>query len=250
MRGRKHPLEIFRESGRSFVTREGGPARVEPAEGAAERREVRGAFLARARAVAAEREGRRPPPDEGGEAPDVPRPRAPRRSWSSSGAASVPVGRVALVLATLVLVVGAAYALRLGPFAPADGSGSGASRYALWRNAPPEPEEPAEAGATPESAAADVEWWVLAASEKLTTDERRATWKERFGHDKQRIAKALGEEFPGLRIERATDPQQTEALLRVGPAAAADDPTLQAALARVRGLGGGFASAHVKKFRK
>jgi len=302
MGARKHPLEIFRQNGRTFVSTDEVPSEAVAAE---MRREVKGAYLERARELDPDRFRRRPMPmpvaaasegDETGETPPVPREApaaAPRRTWrvrpvpanrpGDEGSESLPLARVGgLLLAGLVLIGASTYALGLWPFARngVEGDGSRAlknSRFLPeWLNpnersseltggTPPEgnagrkgtPDDGGAAsptaGAAREAAtaAANVEYWLLAASEKLNTEQRRKDWKQRFGQDKQRVVKALGDEFPGLRIQLCTsDAQASEALLRIGPATAADDPALLRALTKVRALGGSFSDAFIKKFRK
>lgn len=211
-----------------------------------------------------------------------------RREWAakggsgartSGGAGQLPLRSVAVVLTALVLLVGGSYAFRFWPFASKGASGEGSTslnRFERWRipseragNGASDPEPTAEGhledpsapvdGATPSgspaaTASAEVEYWVLAGSENLT-DARRKDWKQRWGLERQRIAKAFGEDFavkfPGMKIQLcAADRQESEALLRIGPAASAQDAKLLQALADVRALGGSFAKAYVKKFRK
>ncbi len=123
----------------------------------------------------------------------------------------------------------------------------------------PEDGEASNGAVAPSSA--DVEYWVLAASGKLTakeaaenstTKERSDTWQERFSQDKKRLAAALGgDEFlGGMTIQLSTADNAKEALLRVGPAATEDDPVLQRVEAKVRTLGGGFEKALIKKYNK
>ncbi len=313
MRGHKHPLEIFRESGRSFQTRGQGSQAGAPHEGLAEasRRGLKGAYLERAREMAAGHGGAqvtsasdvaaqkpRRERDESStaaesvksasvkaEAAVAPTRRAwnappqPTRSEKARGASrpasrqrSLSLRALAGVLTALVILVGAAYALHFWPFVPngeaADHSTS-LRRYEHWRN----PSGPAgdggasaddtalgrasssgasdTLGATPAATAApEVEYWVLAGSEKLSGD-RRKDWKQRWGLEKQRVVKALGNEFPAMQIQVCTaDAQGNEALLRIGPALTENDAELQKVLAKVRALGGSFASAFTKKFKK
>ena len=303
MGARKHPLEIFRQNGRTFVAQDEAPSEQLAEE---MRRSVKGAYLERARELDPDRFRRRPMPgapaaegtaegEETGETPAARHellPAPPRRTWrvrpvpanrpGDEATRSLPLARVGMLVAVLVLVGASTYALGLWPFAPngVEGDGSRALKSSRllpdWLTPNERSNEPTggkapegdtgtegtpehdgaaspTAGATREAAgaAANVEYWLLAASEKLNTEQRRKDWKQRFGQDKQRVVKALGEEFPGFRIQLCTsDAQASEALLRIGPATAADDPTLQRALTKVRALGGSFSDAFIKKFRK
>jgi hypothetical protein len=300
MGARKHPLEIFRQNGRTFVAQDEAPSEELAAE---MRRGVKGAYLERARELDPDRFRRRPMPvapapegETAGENPSVHGETAtasPKRTWKvrpvpanrpgDEGSGSLPLARVGgLLVAALVLIGASTYALGLWPFAPngVEGDGSRALKNSRllpdWLNPTERSSEPTggtppegaagrqgtpddgggaspTAGATREAAGAatNVEYWLLAASEKLNTEEKRKDWKQRFGQDKQRVVKALGDEFPGLRIQVcASDAKATEGLLRVGPGTTADDPALLRALTKVRALGGSFSDAFVKKFRK
>jgi len=300
MGARKHPLEIFRQNGRTFVAQDEVTSEAVAAE---MRRGVKGAYLERARELDPDRFRSRPMPvapapegEAGGETPMAgrePAPAAPHRTWrvrpvpanrpGDEVSRSLPLARVGGLLAAALVLVGAStYALGLWPFAPngVEGDGSRALKNSRllpdWLTPNERSNEPTggkapegeagrqgapddgggaspTAGATREAAnaAANVEYWLLAASEKLNTEEKRKDWKQRFGQDKQRVVKALGDEFPGLRIQVcASDAKATEGLLRVGPGTAADDPALQRALIKVRALGGSFSDAFIKKFRK
>jgi hypothetical protein len=176
----------------------------------------------------------------------------------------------------LVILVGAAYALSLWPFTPNGALGDGhpalkssespSSFLTSWLK-PHERDSSAETnvgkgeaadernavavpGSESAAAPANVEFWVLAASEKLTAVTRK-TWAQRCEPDKQRLRMALGEEFPGLRVQSCTaGADGSVGLLRLGPAASETDPTLLRALGKVRALGDGFAQAYIKQFRK
>jgi hypothetical protein len=298
MGARKHPLEIFRQNGRTFVAQDEAPSEELAAE---MRRGVKGAYLERARELDPDRFRPRPMPvaptaegEGAGESPNTtpdPALAAPRRTWrvrpvpanrpGDEGSRSLPLARVGLVAAVLVLVGASTYALGLWPFTPngVEGDGSRALKNSRllpdWLTPNERSNEPTGGkapdgdtglqgtpeqggGASPASAtreaagaATNVEYWLLAASEKLNTEDKRKDWKQRFGQDKQRVVKALGDEFPGLRIQVcASDAKATEGLLRVGPGTTADDPALQRALTKVRALGGSFSDAYIKKFRK
>lgn len=333
MRGHKHPLEIFRESGRAFQTRDEGAQAGAAHEGLAEasRRGLKGAYLERARELvsgnrsaavtspsdvaaqkrkaapvreraaveAAPTEMERGEPGRGelsrGERERDAAPASgktavaravetARRDWAAKGAGGTGVGAwslrsVAVLLTALVLFVGGAYAFRFWPFAPNSASGEGSTplqRFERWRipseragdgvtGSEPAAGDPAErdaasaaggarSGTESAPAPADVEFWVLAGSEKLN-DARRKDWKQRWGLERQRLAKAFGadfaEKFPGMKIQLcAADRQESEALLRIGPATSEQDVQLLKVLAEVRGLGGSFAKAYVKKFKK
>lgn len=309
MRGRKHPLEIFRDSGRAFLTKPGDPT----GDGSAAPlpREIRGAYLERAREASAERGARRgrgeraaaPVRSDGpaeatdltagaGEPAAAPQQGAvtpSRHGWDAKASpptarmhlaawSRLPLGRVGASLAAgLVLLVGVAYALSLWPFAPQDAEGDGSpvlkasnsttSFLPKWLS-PHQRDEEREAAAAGEAvgdqagdgaavpapneagAAANAEYWVLAASEKLTAATKE-TWAERCDSDKQRLRKALGPEFPEMRVQSCTaGAEGNVGLLRIGPASTEDDPALVRALTKVRALGDGFAQAYIKKFKK
>ncbi|MBL8843697.1 MAG: hypothetical protein JNL90_19400 [Planctomycetes bacterium] len=321
MRGHKHPLEIFRESGRAFQTRDEGAQAGAAHEGLAEasRRGLKGAYLERARElvsgnrgahvtspsdVAAQKRKAAPAreraaveaapaePERGEQETEAAPGRSAvsravetaRRDWAAKGAGAGGMGAwslrsVAVLLTALVLFVGGAYAFRFWPFAPNSASGEGSTplqRFERWRipseragdgvtgsetaAADPAGRDAASAaggtrsGTESAPAPADVEFWVLAGSEKLN-DARRKDWKQRWGLERQRLAKAFGadfaEKFPGMKIQLcAADRQESEALLRIGPATSEQDAQLLKVLAEVRGLGGSFAKAYVKKFKK
>jgi len=281
MRGRKHPLEVFRENGREFRTR--GDVSSPPAEEAARARPEEGA----PRRGAGRRSLRPPAPrapaaDESSVAPperrrwDVRAPRFAERLASAAQARralSMPLARAATLLAGLVLVVGAAYALALWPFAPGDGDGEPRSPLrriqSIWRDPLAAREggtaarEPDEGSASVESSAQeggppsvrrtdpDVTWWVVAASTKLPADAKRDdALLKRFRPDKERLTKALGSELAGMTIQTCYGSRsRDDALLRVGPASAADDPALLRVLAKVRDLKGSFKDANIRAFR-
>ncbi|MSR47947.1 MAG: hypothetical protein EXS13_12950 [Planctomycetes bacterium] len=296
MRGRKHPLEIYRDSGRSFLTK---PGEKLPSDSVPPQRELRGAYLERVRETNAERAPKRSrASDAGREAPFDPalatKPAPERRSWDATvlppakkrlvgGVGALPLARLGGGLAAvLVLFVGVAYALSLWPFASNGAGGDGNptlkqssdpsdSFLARWLNpnerskgraadeaSGVDGDQATKGGATAEAASAqgsarasaNVEFWVLAASEKLT-DTTRKDWRSRFTTDKQRLQKALGERFPAMRFQAcAADVKESEALLRVGPASSEDDPVLKQLLVEVRAVGGGFSKAYIKKFKK
>ncbi len=257
MRGRKHPLEVFRSNGREFVTRREDLERNESEA------------VPRTRRSWDARVPREPVRTAVAPVPVAESP--PRRS--------VPLLRVAAVLAGLVLLVGTTYALRLWPFAPEGAEGTGPSPLqriqSIWRDPTIEPPaDPAASSsqqdgekaidrnasgggagskeATAAKARQDVEYWVVAASVKLTPEmKKNDAWKERFKPDQQRLERALGKEFPTVKTQRCyADAKHDDVLLRLGPAAAADEPTLVRVLARVRALGGSFKDATIKAFRK
>lgn len=241
MRGRKHPLEIFRAGGREF-------------------------FTLRAARPDSSRE-------EGGEPPERPRPAAARGGPARGTARrSMPLPRVAYLLAALVLLVGGTYAFALWLFAPGGSPGEGSLPHlSLWRDPvldgvggsgapsgetgsdPSESGDPADSnagdGKTPE-AGTDIEYWVLAASVKLETPELKRTWQERFQPDKQRLLSALGAEFPDMSVQLCQTRDGAEAMLRVGPAPTRDDPELARLLARVQGLSERFGKAYIKSWRR
>ncbi len=274
MRGRKHPLEIFRQSGSSFVTQDGSvpTSSLDGAAGQARpaltQRPVRGAYLERVREM-------KPPP-----APAPP----PRRSWvakqpstppppksTAAKAGALPLWGLGAGLAALVLLVGGAYAFKLWYAGPKGTPGSGNPQLSHWRDPLEDGPLPSDGrsaadsivqerdGTAAAAGSAGVEFWVLAASgklttkeasEKQTTKERCDLWQARFSQDKKRLAKALKDEFLGMTIQLSTADNAKEAMLRIGPAATEDDPILKRVEATVRGLGGGFEGALIKKYKK
>ena len=308
MRGRKHPLEIFRDSGRSFVTRPGEMAAAAPPPPPAD---VKGAYLARAREATAERGARRAAAPANAPANAAPaavarKPASPAtdpdgsstgergavetvppRAWDAKAPPPLarrgpallrlPLAKVgSAVAAGLVLLVGAAYALSLWPFAPSGEEGDGHpalkstdsssgflsnwlkphERDSVRKAAEEDSATPAELGdgavpaSEPAAASANLEFWVLAASENLDAATRK-TWAQRCESDKQSLRKALGEGFPDLRVQSCTaGADGMVGLLRIGPASSKNDPMLASALAKVRALGGRFGQAYIKQFRK
>ncbi|MBM4014933.1 MAG: hypothetical protein FJ293_08210 [Planctomycetes bacterium] len=189
----------------------------------------------------------------------------------------LPLGVVGgAVAAGLVLLVSAAYALSLWPFTPTGEGGDGhpalkssdtsSGFLAKWlipherdsaedakeagTAAVDEPGDGTVPASDPAVAKANLEFWVLAASENLDAATRK-TWAQRCEPDKQSLRKALGDEFPDLRVQSCTaGANGMVGLLRIGPASSKDDPTLARALAKVRALGGRFGQAYIKQFRK
>jgi hypothetical protein len=297
MRGRKHPLEIFRQNGDSFLTlREGqeaprrskSPARNEEARDEARRNDDgRGREAARP-----EREAPRESDEKGAAA--GPPGKAPKRApilARSGGAQRRPaasrrlVGRSVVALLGLVLLGGLAYAVKLRFF-----SGSGApsdrgltlqrdeSIRSQWPDhaLPKKAEETSPGGggsAGVEAAAAAKgqkepaakapargpekkrEYWIVAASVKLSEQERSKTLpelrKELFKNEEQKLHRSLDAEIErlGFRVQTvATNQKAGEFVLRVGCAAGADDANLKSLLAKVTRLGGSFKNAMIRDY--
>jgi hypothetical protein len=282
MRGRKHPLEIFRQSGDSFLTTRETPG--------SERRPAR-----------PERE---PPRDDDERDGD-------QRPGESQKAAVAPPGKRTkreLVLAKsgsvqrrpaaggrrvrswvyaaggLVLVAGLAYAAKLR-FSRGNGASSdhgvtlqrdetirskwpdhalpanGAETKALEResaagaaNAGNGSKEPAAkpAAKAPEKKR---EYWIVAASVKLSEQERSKPLpelrKELFKNEEQRLHRSLDAEIErlGFRVQTVATNQKTgEFVLRVGCAMTADDPDLKSLLAKVGRLGKDFKNATIRDY--
>jgi len=294
MRGRKHPLEVFRLSGRAFVTKpqdgieQVGSGNPEAPSGTG--RGGRRRSLAAAEATASE-----PEPEVA--VKQKPRQTDPaRRTWDvrlkgetdrpvrseRKSTLATPLPQVAAVLAGLVLLVGAAYALGLWPFAPTGTAGDTSLRrwLRIWGEEQPAETEDREAtapegvdGAEPTAdpeqgptglradgagagdaaakTAVATEYWVVAASVKLTaTNRKNDAWKESFGSDVQRLQRELGTTFPGMRIQTCKDAKGEGAMVRVGPAPTADDPTLARLHRRIRELGGSFKDARITRFAR
>ena len=146
MRGRKHPLEVFRDSGRQFQTQSDGRPAAEPAKAAA-----------KPETLAARSEGR----DSSAPLPTRPTPRswdardvriaragpAPSRA-AAGGAAAADRSRrappslttVAVVLGGLVLLAGGAYAFKL--WHPAENGSQGTTVPPLKRSSREEWRDP------------------------------------------------------------------------------------------------------------
>jgi hypothetical protein len=282
MRGRKHPLEIFRENGGEFATRRS----ARPVGSSPER-------APDAAPEAAEESSPRPEPraERRSEPAD---PRKPRRTWDvraaqaagrtpaprgaskpARRAGSTPLWRAVAIVAGLVLVVGAAYALKLWPAVLRGFSGQGtplqksSSFLENWRDPTLPPARGTEADSThdghgvadgSESGRADgpedhaarpasaVETWLVVQSAKHAKDDKK--WIELFRPDKKKLEAALGSEFPGMSVQLLESPKGDEGMLCVGPGATPDDPALERLKTKVRALGTGFDTATVRKFKK
>lgn len=270
MRGRKHPLEIFRQNGDAFLTR---------------RDDGRGREAARK-----EREPPREPDERATAAapPGKPAKRPPVLT-RSGGTLRRPVASRRLVLRSaaavlgLVLVGGLIYAAKLRFF-----SGSGApsdhgvtlqrdeSIQSKWPDhtlpAPADPTPPGDrAGAAAEAAAKGQkepaakapargpekkrEYWIVAASVKLSEQERSKSFqelrKELFKSEEQKLHRTLDADIEkvGFRVQTVAINQKAgEFVLRVGCAASADDANLKAMLAKVSRLGGSFKNAVIRDY--
>jgi hypothetical protein len=296
MRGRKHPLEIFRQTGKSFITMGEGseppprPERVEPY----------------ARAGRGARIGEEPDPEpsdppleqETGPAPVAAAPPGKRTKRSivmakSGGAQRRAAARSRLVrqwvgaAAGLVLITGLAYAAKLWLFngrgAPSDHGlhlQRDESIQEKWpdHTLPPGNAAGDAAGERPESAgqggpstanakesgskepaakgaAKAKEYWVVAASVKLSEQERSKNLSELrkvlFKNEEKTLHRGLDAEIErcGFRVQTvATNQKAGEFVLRVGCATTADDANLKSLLAKVIKLGGSFKNALIRDY--
>ena len=297
MRGRKHPLEVFRENGRTFQTRRDAASRESPESpesiGSEPDEPPRRSLRPRPPRPAT----REPASPRAAPAPIVAEEKPPaRRTWDArpklqragpglrgATALSLPLPRVMVVLAGLVLVVGAAYALRLWPFASEGASGQdpvslqsplrwlwpdrraetgteGAAADGAGDGARPEDDrsgsEQTQTGREVENGSASrpvpaIEYWVLVASVKLTAEEAKSGARnDRFKPDQEKIQKALAKQFPWMRTEICFGSAKREdMLLRVGPAAAADDAELLKLRDKIQALDPHFKDAYIKPYR-
>lgn len=244
---RKHPLEVFREQGRRFTLKSEADPGPRERSGAEHDQAGHAGPADPAEISESEKPRRSLRPRSASEPPAVapePAPAPERRAWSATGTTrnvrppdavprprfNLPLPRVAALLAGLVLMVGAAYALGLWPFAAmgeasrAEG-GSGRPALKRWWFLPdwadretPSRQETAgdaneegggeettaddDAGAKPAAAAksaADVEYWIVAGSVKLKAADRKSdTWRQLFKPDEQRIRSLLEKEPKGI----------------------------------------------------
>jgi hypothetical protein len=269
MRGHKHPLEIFRQNGQSFPTRDGA-APPPPAP----RAEVVGApeIQIQPKRFA---KPRKPQPSLARSADVDPRPLAPARSRRGCLV-------VTIVFAGLVLLVGAAYAVGLWPFAKGGTPGSGglalshersfltdwmqkdrgeqpgggdakgaddARRDASHDAAAP----PAKAGEhAADAKSAPREYWVVVASVTLSEADRRkkpAELKAKFANEEKRLKKELGARLDGFEIQPVfTNAKKEEMVLRIGRGATQDDKKLVDLRDRVKSLGGSFKDATIRGY--
>lgn len=271
MRGRKHPLEIFRQSGDSFR-----PARPE--------REPQREEL--------ERDGDEPQGERPKAAVSPPGKRTKRELvMAKSGAVQRRpaaggrrLRRWVYAAGGLVLVAGLAYAAKLRFF-----RGSGASSnhgVTLQRDEKIQSKWPdhalpakgdetaaldrdgaageAKAGSGSKEPAAKPaaktpekkrEYWIVAASVKLSEAERSKPLpelrKELFKNEEQKLHRGLDADIEklGFRVQTVATNQKTgEFVLRVGCAMAADDPNLKSLLAKVARLGKDFKNATIRDY--
>jgi hypothetical protein len=279
MRGRKHPLEVFRQSGRQFLTQRSEAERAGNREDEARRLARRASQRRSLRPASADGET-----EEGALAPPRRQPwdvragdaDASRKAARARRALSMPLWRVGALLGGLVLLVGGAYALGLWPFALEGVDGETRSplqRFqSIWRDptVAPEPGAPVSgASERPATSATDrseprgggevvgarpqpeIEYWVVAASLKLTPDLKKGdAWRKRFEPDKERLQRALGDRFPGMKIQTCYgDKKREDVLLRAGCAASADDPALQKLLAAAKAPPANFKDAVIRAFK-
>jgi hypothetical protein len=276
MRGRKHPLEIFRQNGDEFLTlRNGQEAARRSAKPVREEREPP--------REAEEPAAASPPPGKKAKREIVmARSGAVQRRAAGGGRR---VGRWLFALGGLVLVAGLAYAVKLRFFR---GSGAPSSHdvtlqrdeaiqskwpdHALPQQAGESPAagressvgDAAAAGKSPKEAAAKAppkasekkrEYWIVVASVKLSEQERGKNVaelrKELFKNEEQKLHRGLDAEIDrlGFRVQTVAINQKAgEYVLRVGCGASADDPNLKALLAKVAGLGGTFKKATIRDY--
>jgi len=272
MRGHKHPLEIFRQNGQTFPTRDGA-APPPPAP----RAEVVGApeIQIQPKRFA---KPRKPQPSLARSADLDPRPLAPARS-SRGGLV------LALVSAGLVLLVGVTYAVGLWPFAKGGTPGQGGlalsherSFLTDWmqkdrgeqpgggdakgaddarRDASPDAAAPPAPNAKGGERAADArqaarEYWVVVASVTLSEADRRkkpAELKAKFANEEKRLKKELGARLDGFEIQPVfTNAKKEEMVLRIGRGATQDDKKLIDLRDRVKSLGGSFKDATIRGY--
>ena len=268
MRGHKHPLEIFRQNGQSFPTRDG-----ETPPPPAPRAEVVGAppIEIQPRRFS---KPRKPQPSLARSAEIEPRPTA------------LPSRRGGLVVALssvgLVLLVGVAYAVGLWPFAKGGEPGAGGlplsnARPFLndWKQKD-QAEQPgggeaagadgarhegtgsgvapaAKAGERAGGAkAAAREYWIVVASVTLAEADRRkkpAELMALFASEEKRLRKGLGARLDGFEMQPIfTNAKKEEMVLRIGRGATQDDPRLIDLRDRVKSLGGSFKDATIRGY--
>jgi hypothetical protein len=99
------------------------------------------------------------------------------------------------------------------------------------------------------------EYWVVAASVKLSEQERGKNLselrKELFKNEELKLHKGLDADIEryGFRVQTvATNQKAGEFVLRVGNATTPDDPNLKALLAKVVKLGGSFKNALIRDY--
>jgi hypothetical protein len=278
MRGHKHPLEIFRQNGQSFPTRDGAvPPPPVP------RAEVVGAPLIQIqpRRLVKPRSGKRTPTLATSADIDprpVKRPPARRRRVA------------ALASAGLVLLVGVTYAVGLWPFARGGSPGSGGFRLSrgegersfltdwMQKDRGDQPgggeangsdgvrhgpsgdgsaaptksgEKPADGAAKP-TAPTTKEYWVVVASATLTEADRKkkpAELKALFANEEKRLKKGLGARLDAFEMQPIfTSQKKEEMVLRIGRGATQDDPRLIDLRDRVKSLGGSFKDATIRGY--
>jgi hypothetical protein len=279
MRGRKHPLEIFRQNGKSFITTgEGsGPPRRTPDP---ERSEDRPAVVPE------------PEPAELAEVEVAPPGKRTKRSIvmaKSGGAQRRAAARSRLAnqwigaAAGLVLIAGLAYAAKLwlfnGSGAPSDhgmhlqreepirskwpdhslsprndaGDAVGEKQAGPGQGAPATGKDAKETAA--KAPQTQKEYWVVAASVKLSEQDRQKNFaelrKELFKNEEQKLHRGLDADIEryGFRVQTVAINQKAgEFVLRVGCTTTADDPNLKALLAKVVKLGGSFKNALIRDY--
>jgi hypothetical protein len=276
MRGHKHPLEIFRQNGQSFPTRD-GQAPPPPAP----RAEVVGAPLIQIqpKRLVKPRGGRRTPTLATSADLD---PRPLKRPSNRRGRA------VALASAGLVLLVGVTYAVGLWPFARGGSPGTGGlplsrgerSFLTDWMQkdrgdqpgggeangpdgarrgpsgdggaAPTKSGEKPADGAAGASKPAAREYWVVVASVTLTEADRKkkpAELKALFANEEKRLKKGLGARLDAFEMQPIfTSQKKEEMVLRIGRGATQDDPRLIDLRDRVKSLGGSFKDATIRGY--
>lgn len=269
MRGHKHPLEIFRQNGQSFPTRD-GDAPPPPAP----RAEVVGApeIQIQPKRFA---KPRKPQPSLASPAAIDPRPLAPAPSRRGGLA-------LALVSAGLVLLVGGTYAVGLWPFARGGSPGSGGFSLSRersflpdWqqkdrgeqpgggdakgaddarRDASPDAAAPPAKGGDPAANAKSAarEYWVVVASVTLSDADRKKKPKELlalFANEEKRLRKELGARLDGFEIQPVfTNSKKEEMVLRIGRSTKQDDKKLIDLRDRVKILGGSFKDATIRGY--